>query len=319
MPAEAEAEVEIEVEVEVEDTKEFDAAFEEKAEQSEADSQDPSPGEVGEEGVGEEEKEFDDAFNEAAGEPAAQEEEPEIDFAKELGETKAELERLKQSDRSQRGRVSALTKKLVEQKAAITPPENQEEITGDTNSDEDEGEDWDEFSREFPEMAAIVDKRLNSVKKDVDKVSNKVEEVTTTQNTLVEDKILTYKAEQFDDLRDKHSDVEDIKVSTEFAQWRANAPEEIQKKIKSHHAEDAAQVLDTFKDETGWGQKAKADTGKSEVELINQRRETALKNSAGISSKKVGRTAKQDAGSDDFDSAFDDAARKKEKQRSRTF
>lgn len=307
-----------EIEVEAEDTAEFDAAFQEKAEQSEANNQDQYPGEVGEENANEEEKDFDDAFNEAAADPAALEE-PEVDLSAELEKTKAELEKLKQSERSQRGRVSALTKKLVEQRAANEPPKVQEENTGDADSDEDEDEDWEEFNREFPEMAAIVDKRLNSVKKKVEKVSGQVERVTTTQDTLVEDKILTYKAEQFEDLRDAHRDVDEIKVSPEFAKWRVNAPAEIQAKIKSHHAADATKVLDTFKEQTGWGKTPPANKGKSEVELINQRRKEALQRSAGISSKTVGRTAKNDALSDDFDDAFDAAARKKEKQRSRMY
>jgi len=307
-----------EFEVEVEDTEEFDAAFQERSNQSDRAIPDQTPGEVGEDDVSEEEESFEDAFNEAAADPAAIEE-PEIDISAELEKTKAELEKLKQSDRSQRGRVSALTKKLVELKAANEPPDTQDEKAGDAKSDEDEDDDWEEFNREFPEMAAIVDKRLNSVRKKVDKVSGQVERVATTQDTLVEDKILTYKAEQFDDLKDIHKDVDEIKVSAEFAQWRVNAPAEIQAKIKSHHAEDAAHVLDTFKEQTGWGKTPLADKGKSEVELINQRRKKAVQNSAGISSKTVGRTAKRDTESDDFDDAFEAAARKKEKQRSRMY
>ena len=93
-------------------------------------------------------------------------------------------------------------------------------------------------------------------------------------------------------------------------------PAETREKIKSHHADDAADVLDIFKKETGWSDKP-ADTGKSDVELLNEKRKKALTDSAGIPSKKVGRTTRQDTEeTDDFDSAFAEGARKKEKQRS---
>jgi hypothetical protein len=309
-----------ETEVEVVDDTEFDAAFAEKAEQSvNADPEPDIPGEVGTEDAGE--TDFNNAFADAAGDPAAAKEEPEVDLSTELEKSNAEIERLKQSDRSQRGRVSALTKKLVEQQAANEPPEAEPGTAKGEDTDSNNEDDWEEFQREFPEMASIVDKRLSSVTQQVDVIGNKVEKVSTTQNTLVEDRILTHKAEQFEDLRDSHTDVDQIKVSQEFAMWRVNAPEEIQTKIKSHESSDAADVLDTFKKQTGWKTKAPEPVvRKSEVELINERREANLKKSAGISSKKVGRSTRTDTeDNNDFDSAFDEGARKKEKQRTRMY
>jgi len=304
-----------------EDNQEFDAAFSEKAEKS-ANADPEDSGEVETDGAGENENDFNDAFVDAAGEPAAaeEEEEPEVNLSDELEKTKAEIERLKQSERSQRGRVSALTKKLVEQQAANVPPVEEQEITADADTTDNEADDWDEFQREFPEMAAIVDKRLSSVTKQVDSVASQVNRVSTTQDTLVQDKISTYKEGQLDSLREAHADVDDIKVSQEFAQWREKASEEIQTKIKSQESDDAVEVLNAFKKETGWTKTPPEPTGKSKVELITEKRAKNLQKSAGISSKKVGRSTRSDTeSSDDFDSAFEDGAKKKEKQRARMY
>lgn len=305
----------------VDEMEEFDAAFAESVEKSAyADQVNPDDTQDQEtEGAadgGEDEGTFDDAFDNAAGdEPAAkekvqEEEEPEEDLKAELARTKAEVERLRQSDRSQRGRVSALSKKLAEQKkAAEQPPQDQEQ--GQKETDDEVGE-WEEFQREFPEMAAIVDKRLAPV-------TQQVQQVAATQDIIVEDQVSAHQAEidkQYANLKELHSDVDEIKTSQEFATWRREAPEDVQAMIRSQESGDAAKVLDQFKEDTGWGKKVADDPPKeekSEVQLINERREKALKKSAGISSKAVGRAP----GGGDFDSAFEAAARNKEKQRSR--
>ncbi len=298
----------------VEAEEEFDAAFAEKAEVSEkAEAAKEAPGEIGAEDDGGEV--FDKAFDSAAGdEPAASDEQE--DLAAKLEKTEAEVERLKQSDRSQRGRVSALTKKLVEQQAAQKEPPVVEQGKGDNAETENNDDDWEEFQREFPEMAAIVDTRLAKVSSKFDSVSERVDKVSATQETLVEKEITAYKDTQFDILRDEHEDLDEVKGSSEFANWRENASSENKVKIQSKHAEDASAVLHAFKEETGWRSKAKPQ-GKTNVELINERREKALKNSAGISSKKVGHSSKLDTESDDdFDAAFEARALKKEKERS---
>lgn len=302
-----------------EEEAEFEAAFADRAEKSA--NTDPAgidPGEAGDDDAGEEEKVFDEAFDSAAVQPAAAKEDKDANISDELAATKAELERLTQSERSQRGRVSALTKKLLEQKAASVPPKQKEEISVDTGA-ANQSDDWEEFQREFPEMAAIVDKRLSTVTKQVESVSSRVDMVSSTQDTLVDSTIETYRTEQFDALRKSHPDAEDVKISPDFHKWRQTAPEDIQQKIKSHHAEDAAKVLDAFKAETGWS-KTPQPKGKSEVQLINERREKTLQNSAGISSKKVGHSPRSNTEpDDDFDAAFTENAHKKEKARSRNF
>jgi hypothetical protein len=296
------------------DDAEFDAAFAESAKISEGESG-QDPGEVGAQEAGEDDGQaFQESFTDAAVNSAASKGETgDVDLSKRLEEIQADNERLKQSERSQRGRVKALTKKLEEQRAASVPLADQQ-ASGDTDGTSDD--DWEEFKREFPEMAAIVDGRLKKVSQKVDSVNDKVKRVSETQDTMVEAEIIAYKETQFEALKRKHSDFEAIKVSKEFADFKANATPEIQAKIKSKHAEDAIAVLDSFKESTGWkGMRQKP--GKSEVELLNERRAAALRQSTGISSKQVGHSTRQDTGSsDDFDEAFKEGASKKEKERS---
>lgn len=301
---------------EVQDDAEFDAAFAESAKLSDEVTGN-DPGEVGASTGEEEGQAFQESFTDAAVNSAAERgDTADVDLAKRLEEIQADNERLKQSDRSQRGRVKALTKKLEEQRAAIAPPAaaKEEGEAADTSDAE-----WDEFRTEFPEMAAIVDGRLKKVAKDVSSVSDKVQRVSDTQNTMVEAEIIAYKETQFEELKRKHSDFEQIKESAEFAKFKAEAPAEIQAKIKSKHAEDAIAVLDSFKSSSGW-KGPRQTPGKSEVEKINERRAATLRQSTGISSKPVGHSARQDTGSDDdFDAAFAESASKKEKERSKRF
>jgi len=296
------------------DDAEFDAAFAESAKISEEEAG-QDPGEVGAQEAGEDDGQaFQESFTDAAVNSAASKGETgDVDLSKRLEEIQADNERLKQSERSQRGRVKALTKKLEEQRAASVPLADQQG-SGDTEGTNDD--DWEEFKREFPEMAAIVDGRLKKVAQKVDSVNDKVKRVSETQDTMVEAEIIAYKETQFEALKRKHSDFEEIKVSKEFADFKANATPEMQAKIKSKHAEDAIAVLDSFKESTGW-KGTRQKPGKSEVELLNERRAAALKQSTGISSKQVGHSTRQDTGSDDdFDEAFKEGASKKEKERS---
>jgi len=76
--------------------------------------------------------------------------------------------------------------------------------------------------------------------------------VSEAQDTIVKSEIISYKEAQFEELKRKHPDFEIIVGSREFARYKANAPPEIQTKIKSIHAKDAIEVLDNFKATTDW-------------------------------------------------------------------
>jgi len=290
----------------------FEAAFDESAKVSEDENRE-APGKGGAIDAEQEEEDFGESFSDAA--TAASKSEPEeIDLAQKFADLEAETERLRQSERSQRGRVSALTKKLVEQRAAEKPPTVDKTSAGTADKDDD----WEEFQREFPEMAAIVDKRMANVTRRVDSVNERMERVSTTQETLVEKEINAYRETQFDILAERHPDFKEIATSKDFAEFRANAPGDIQQRINSDHAEDAIAVLDAFKEMTGWGRTARKTHGKSEIEQLNEKRAAALKRSAGVSVKRVGHSARQNTATDDddFDAAFAESASKKEKERS---
>ncbi len=294
------------VAVEKEDDDEFSAAFAESAKISEGESKEVS----GDVEAPAEDTGFEDSFNKAASPQGAAEKKDFPDPAAKLAEMEKEVERLKQSERSQRGRVSALTRKLEEQRAAAKPPEP-------TKDEEDKAGDWEEFKEEFPEMAAIVESRLKKVESKVGLMADRVEKVAGIQDTIVADEIDTYKQTQFEELKEKHPDFEEVKASPMFAAYKMAAPPEIQAKIKSKHAEDASEVLDAFKEFANW--KPKPPTKKSDIELINERRATALKQSQGISAKPMVPSRRDTESDDDFAAAFAEGAAKKEKMRSVRF
>lgn len=310
-----------EVEQQDQDTAEFDAAFDASAkaiDAGKAEESEEAPGAGGAEDEAGEAGDFEESFRDAAaGAAASKGDAKDVDLAAKLAALEAETERLRQSERSQRGRVSALTKKLVEQQAALKEPPKEDKAEGEAGKSEGEGDDWEEFAREFPEMAAVVEKRLARVDRKVESVQDRVERVATTADTLAEKELIAYKETQFEILAEKHPDFDEIKASPEWERFKAGADEETLSKIKSKHAEDAIEVLDTFKASTGWGNPpVKTGRTKSEIELINERRAAALKQSTGITSKKVGHSTRQDtATDDDFDAAFAERASKKERER----
>lgn len=298
-------------------TADFSAAFDEvakKAENREA----ADHGAQGDQSLGrgaDSEADFGKAFDDAAVSAAATrgEEAQEESLIEKVKKLEADNAKLQQSERSQRGRVSALTKKLMEQKAAIKPPETQQQDMGKDDGD-------DEFDREFPEMAEILNRRIGKVLKKLENVESQVETVRSTTDILTEKEIIAHKEQQYNALASDfgHSDYQDVLASREWQQWRAAAGDDIQQKIKSHDAEDAAAVLDRFKADVGWKSTARRsgeDSRKSEVELIKERREQALKRSAGIPTRKIGHRPKGEDDEGDFDSAF--SARAGQIERSR--
>lgn len=315
---------EVEQEELEQDFSEFDAAFEEKAGATEEAAGDgagegaSTTGDSGDEAKRDNDQDYDTSFDSASGdEPAADPKEKENpDLAAELEATKQELERTKQSDRSQRGRVSALSKKLAEQKAATTtePPKTERDITaGDDGADAGDEDDWEEFERDFPEIASVVNQRISKVEQQQDQTAARVEAVSSTTETMVESELENYAAEQFNSVQDAHGDVEQIIQDPDFIQWRDAAPADIQEKRSSVHAEDAIAILDAYKAH----KEATVKPQKTEVEMINERRQQQLQQSAGISLKKIGQAPATAESMQAFDDAFDEGVRAKEKQRTR--
>lgn len=290
----------------------FSAAFDEVAAKAEAreaadhGAQDNTEPERGADPEADFSEAFDDAaVNAAAARGEEAQEESLIEKVKRLEAANAKLE---QSERSQRGRVSALTKKLLDQKKAAPEPEPPKDGQGAEGVQPDGEGDWDEFKREFPEMAAIVEQRIAKVEQRVESVGREVGAVKSTADILAEKEIIAHKEQQYSALANDfgHDDYQDVLASQEWQQWRAAAGEDIQQKIKSHDAEDAAAVLDAFKKDTGWKTTTRrtGDDRQSEVEKINARREQALKRSAGIPARKIGHRPKGEESEDDFDTAF---------------
>ena len=304
-------------------TTDFSEAFDEVAKKAETrDANDHQDGhsrnDAGESGA--ESREFGAAFADAAVTAAATrgEEAQEESLIEKVKRLEADNEKLKQSERSQRGRVSALTKKLLDQKAATQPPEGKQGQAG--VEDDGHGEDEDEFDREFPEIAEVLNKRVGRVLKKLEAVESKVNAVKTTTDILTDKEIEAHKNAQYNALASEfgHADYEDVLASQEWQQWKAAAPSDVLQKIKSQDAEDAAEVLDAFKTQVGWKtaqRSSRRQDDKSEVERINERRAQTLSRSAGIPARKVGHRPKGEDDDGDFDAAFSARAGQIERDR----
>jgi hypothetical protein len=255
--------------------------------------------------------EFDAAFDEitagevaeeSASEDPVQEEvtEEKEDSAEErLARLEKENERLRHSDKSQRGRVSALTKKLMEQAAIVLPPE--------PKLDESVKKDWETLSEEYPEISAPIEKRMRELDARMARVNQMLAQGSEFQKILAARERESYRAVQFEELAQRHPDYAEVAASPDFTAWTKEAPEDLRMRLHSTEAKDASLVLDYYKREKGL-------VGQSEVSALKEKRAETLKKSTGISTKKVGQTIRKEV-ADDFDAAFEAFAAKRERER----
>lgn len=200
-----------------------------------------------------------------------------------------------------RGRVSALQKKINELESSKPADNNNEQSTGDPVNPEGSGmtdDQWSEFVEEYPEMAAALDAKLNHVTQTINarldsEVNSRLEQIQVELNPLSQRAHEEHLQSQLKLLNEKHPDWEEVVSSAEFSKWIGEQPEPVQALANSQAAKDAAYVIDTYK--------ALNSVAVQQPSVTNDRKER-LQQNLGVKAK----GARQAAGvPDDFDSAFD--------------
>lgn len=144
------------------------------------------------------------------------------------GLSPAQAEYFKRQDahlKSQNGRVSSL-QRVINEMAKSGVAVGNIELTGD--------EEWDEFKKNFPDVARIMDTRLQQMAK----------KLSTKDNSKVENLLL--EQEQVE-LLDIHPDAPEIVQSPEFLSWLQKQPVAVQSMIRSPSHADAAWLIGTYK------------------------------------------------------------------------
>lgn len=175
----------------------------------------------------------------AAAEPAAAAptENPEV------AALKAELARLNHGWNSDRGRLSALTKKL-EQLEAHKPEQSLPASAAGMDDDE-----LAQFAEDFPEHAAAVERLVQRRLADATKtLDERLAQLAQPIQALEQDRAAAVVQQQQQALLTVHPDAYEVAASPQFAQWLSQQPPQVQQIYNdSDSAQDNIWLLSQFK------------------------------------------------------------------------
>lgn len=175
----------------------------------------------------------------AAAEPAAAAptEDPEVAVLK------AELARLNHGWNSDRGRLSALTKKL-EQLEAHKPEQSLPASAAGMDDDE-----LAQFAEDFPEHAAAVERLVQRRLADATKtLDERLAQLAQPIQALEQDRAAAVVQQQQQALLTVHPDAYEVAASPQFAQWLSQQPPQVQQIYNdSDSAQDNIWLLSQFK------------------------------------------------------------------------
>lgn len=189
----------------------------------------------------------------APADPPAQSAKTELDWSKAPPELRAEHEalvaeraRLEQSERSQRGRVSALQRQHDDLLRRTTAPAA-ESGTGTAKKGSFQTAKGKTFSTEYPDVAAPVAEEIEQVRAELAAAKQVLD-------TVLEDRTQTALNEQLAVLTEQHPDWRKIAAKgSGFAEWVTTQPTYVQEAAKRNakvivDAEEAADLISRFKD-----------------------------------------------------------------------
>ncbi|QJQ93918.1 MULTISPECIES: hypothetical protein [Halomonadaceae] len=176
---------------------------------------------------------------------------------------KARLQQLEHSERSQRGRVGALSRQLQERDRIIAElkgrqaaPQPTPSKTGESKdvqdqkqaiADEHGVDDWDAFRNDFPDIAKALDSRFEHMSRMEERINSRLEEVNGAIQPIQQQAHEQHLAGQFAALEARHADWREVVSAPAFQQWLEQQPEWMQKQVESENADDASALLDIYK------------------------------------------------------------------------
>lgn len=151
--------------------------------------------------------------------------------------------------RADRGRVSALTKKLNEVTAGLKANEqangaNANSANGLPTADDLKGKSFAEVEEDFPELAAFVRNQVEAATQAFQQQLTPLEEMRQQQAQAQQQAELQ---NQFDALASVHPDYQQIAQDPSFHQWVASQPSTVQAMAQSTFADDNIVLLNLYK------------------------------------------------------------------------
>lgn len=238
-----------------------------------------------------------------AGEPSAQEEKPASQgdtFDPFAGLTPQQVEhfrKLEQSERSQRGRVGALTKSLNQYRAAPAQPKPQEQ-------QQDQGdESAKDLEKRLAQAAEDYPDAVGPLKELVEQMGKKIADLSQQVEPISERQSQSELQEAYSLLAEKHPDFADIAQDAKFSTWIAEQTPGVQGMANSFNPDEVSLVLTLYKSEAGIEQQP-VSTGRTETDAKRGRQLDATRDVPSSGAPAASGTP------NDFDAAFRDRARR---------
>jgi len=230
-------------------------------------------------------------------------------------ELQSQLERIRHSEASQRGRLGAYQRQInelqrqVQTRQASQPPQRDGQAAeGDDQQQRQEAaeamgaDDWETFKEDFPDMARAFEARLSADRQKQAHLEQEVAELRSSVQPIQQQAQEQHLKDQEDALAARHPDWREVVAAPEFAEWLNQQPDSLQALTSSDDAAEAAALLDMYRAQHGSPEPAGSRTGTPD------KRQQRL-----AAAQSVGRRGapRQGAVDDDFDAAFDHYAAKR--------
>jgi hypothetical protein len=166
-------------------------------------------------------------------------------------EQNAHFAKLQASERSNRGRVGALTKKLNGLARTQEPPAKTEGQSGgddgaaETNTAGDIEKRLAAVAEEYGDILGPLPDLVRDLRTEIDGLK-----ASPTRETVSEDDAEAM-AEAYDQLEGKHPDYKEIAGSPAFAKWMGAQPEKVQGLVNSYDPQEVSLGLTLYKAEAG--------------------------------------------------------------------
>lgn len=236
------------------------------------------------------------------GKPA---QEPVDNFDPYNGLTPAQAEhfrKLEQSERSQRGRVGALTNKLNRYTAAGSQP--QQQVQAPQNQSEAAAPSMEELMAEVSKAAEEYPDAVGPLKAVVEQIGQQVRSLSEQVSPMTEREQQETLNAAYDTLAQDHPDFATISQNPQFLQWFNEQPDGIKAMAGSMDPKEVSLALTVFKAEAGIAMPVSQEPARNDAEA---RRGRQLDGARDISS----RGAPVSSGTpNDFDAAFDSRAKR---------
>lgn len=227
---------------------------------------------------------------------------------------KARLEQLEHSERSQRGRVGALSRQLQERDRIIAELRSRQTQPAQSKTgvsqqvadqkqaiaDEHGSADWEAFRQDFPDIAKALDSRFDEMSRMEERINARLEEVNGAIQPIQQQAHEQHLASQFAALEARHPDWREVVGAPAFQQWLEQQPEWMQKQVESESADDASALLDIYKGLHATPGESRNDT--------REQRNNRLAQAQTVSRRGAPRPA---GAPDDFEGAFNHFASKR--------